>query len=210
TVLRDPQAAARRADGEPLAGLVDRQAMAPDQVIGVVLGQALVPHLEAAAAVAGAGNDDFAVHRNATLVLDRGDEPGGIRVDRVRGGGKAEFRRADRSQFAPCRTRIFRAEDAVVVLAPHDLGIRGAAREPVNVPAPHRPAPPPGSSTQILPSDQGWGSSPASTGFGGSTGAASSRQPPERSRAHSLAPKWPKSSAAQTEPSASANTAETG
>ena len=40
------------------------------------------------------------------------------------------------------------------------------------------PATPPGSITQILPSDQGCGSSPASSGFGGKAGTASSRQSP--------------------------------
>src|SRR5438105_3005591 len=35
------------------------------------------------------------------------------------------------------------------------------------VPAQTRPGTPPGSSAQILPSDQGWGSSPASSGLGG-------------------------------------------
>ena len=44
------------------------------------------------------------------------------------------------------------------------------------VPAHSRPGTPPGSSAQILPSDQGWGSSPASSGFGGNAGTGSSRQ----------------------------------
>src|SRR5271166_38545 len=64
------------------------------------------------------------------------------------------------------------------------------------VPAHRRPATPPPSSTQILPSDQGWGSSSASGGFGGNAGGASSCQTPAGSRRHSLAPKWPRSSAA--------------
>src|SRR5262249_57220097 len=67
---------------------------------------------------------------------------------------------------------------------------------PGMVPAHRRPATPPGSSAQTFPSDQGWGSSPASSGFGGNIGAASSLQAPARSRRHNLAPKWPRSSAA--------------
>src|SRR5580693_3737894 len=42
------------------------------------------------------------------------------------------------------------------------------------VPAQTRPGTPPGSSAQILPSDQGWGSSPASSGLGGNAGAGCS------------------------------------
>ena len=80
---------------------------------------------------------------------------------------------------------------------------------PGMVPAQRRPATPPGSSAQILPSDQGWGSSEAFSGLGGNTGTAISRHAVP-SRRHSLAPKWPRSSAAVTPPSASANTAETG
>src|SRR6516162_11151393 len=54
------------------------------------------------------------------------------------------------------------------------------------VPAQRRPATPPGSITQILPSDQGWGSPSASGGFGGKAGGASSCQAPAGSRRHSL------------------------
>ena len=90
-------------------------------------------HFEAAAAVTSAGDHDLAVHRNAPLVLDRGDEPGGVRVDRMRGDGKAEFRWADRRHFAPIRPGVLRAEDSIVVLTPHDLGVRGAAGQPMDV-----------------------------------------------------------------------------
>src|SRR6516225_9558668 len=101
-VLRDPQPAAGRAEGEPLAARVDRKRMAPHQVVSVMLRQTLLQYIEAAAAVAGARNHDFAVDRNAPLVLDRGDEPSGVRVTWMCGDRKAEFRRADRRNLAPC------------------------------------------------------------------------------------------------------------
>ena len=69
---------------------------------------------------------------------------------------------------------------------------------------------PPLSITHILPSDQGWGSSAAFSGFGGNIGPAISRHRPSRSRRHNLAPKWRRWRAAETAPSASAKTAETG
>ena len=64
------------------------------------------------------------------------------------------------------------------------------------VPAQMRPFARPGSSDQILPSDQGCGSSFASSGLGGKAGAASSVQAPPLLFFQSFAPKWPRSSAA--------------
>src|SRR6516162_10346726 len=132
-ILGDPQPAAGRAKGETLAALIDRERMAPYQVIGVLLRQTVPQHLEAAAAVAGAGDDDLAVDRDAPLVLDRRDEPRGVRIPRMGGDGKAELRRTDRRQLVPGGAGILRTKDAVVVLAPDDFGIGGAARQPVNV-----------------------------------------------------------------------------
>src|SRR6267378_7288063 len=90
-VLRDPQPAAGRAKGEELAGLVDRERMSPYQIIGMALRQSLTEHLEAATAVAGTRHDHFAVDRDAPLIFDRRDKPGGIRVTRMGGDGKPNF-----------------------------------------------------------------------------------------------------------------------
>src|SRR5581483_2543589 len=90
-------------------------------------------HLEAGAAVAGAGDDQPGVDGDAALVLGGGHEPGGQRVARVGGDGKAEFGRTDRRELAPALAAVLGAEHAVVMLAPHDLGVRPAARELVNV-----------------------------------------------------------------------------
>ena len=100
-ILGDPQPAAGRAEGETLAARIHRERMAPHQVVGMVLRQALPQYLEAAAAVAGAANDDFAVDRGAPLVLDRPDEPRGVRIARKCGHRKAELRRPDRGQLVP-------------------------------------------------------------------------------------------------------------
>src|SRR5580693_7953168 len=84
-ILGDPQPAAGRAKGEELAGLVDRERMSPYQIIGMALRQAVLQHLEAAAAVTGARDDHLAIDRDPPLVFDRGDKPGGIRVTRMGG-----------------------------------------------------------------------------------------------------------------------------
>src|SRR5690606_38340876 len=68
-ILRDPQAAGSRAEGEAVAGLVRRQGMTIDEVVGVALWQAPAQNVEAAAAVAGSGDDELAVERDALLVL---------------------------------------------------------------------------------------------------------------------------------------------
>src|SRR5579883_1824909 len=132
-ILGDPEAAARRAEGEALAAAIDIEGVAPDEVIGVVLRQAVAQHLEAAAAVARARDDDLAVHRNAALVLHRRDEPGRLGVARMGGDGEAEFRGPDRRHLAPIGAAILRAEDAVVMLTPEDVGMGGAAGEAMDV-----------------------------------------------------------------------------
>ena len=105
-ILGDPQPAAGRAKGEELAGLIDRERMSPYQVIGMPLRQAVLQHLETAAAVTGARNDHLAIDRDPPLVFDRGNKLGGIRVTWVGGDGKAEFRRADRRQLVPIGPRV--------------------------------------------------------------------------------------------------------
>src|SRR5438067_13227014 len=45
-VFRDPQAAGGRADGEALARLVDREAVAVDEVVGMLLRQSAAQDLE--------------------------------------------------------------------------------------------------------------------------------------------------------------------
>jgi len=99
----------------------------------MALRQPVLQYLEAAAAVTGARDHDLTIDGDAPLVFDRGGEPGGIRVVRMGGDGKAEFRRADRRQLAPIGPGVFRAEDPVVVLAPDDFRPRGAARQQVDV-----------------------------------------------------------------------------
>jgi hypothetical protein len=100
----------------------------PDRKRGAAA--ALPQYLEAAAAVAGACDDDFGVDRNAPFLLDRRDELRGVRMS---GDGEAKLRRADRRQLMPDGAGILRPEDAVVMLAPHDFGTGGAARQPVDV-----------------------------------------------------------------------------
>src|ERR1700730_5543942 len=107
--------------------------MSPYQIVGMALRQAVLQHLEAATAVTGARDNDFAIDRDAPLVLDRRDKPGGVWVAWMGGDRKAEFRRADRRQLVPVGTGIFRTEDAIVVLAPNDFRMRGTARKQVNV-----------------------------------------------------------------------------
>src|SRR6185437_7469375 len=52
---------------------------------------------------------------------------------RMRRHREAELRRLDRRDFVPAEAGILRAEDAVVMLAPDDFRMRGAARQAVDV-----------------------------------------------------------------------------
>src|SRR6266511_5671606 len=73
-VLAHPKAARRGAEGEPLAGIVERQSVAIDDVVGVRLRQALRQNIEVFTAVAGARHDQLALAWDAFLVLDFRDE----------------------------------------------------------------------------------------------------------------------------------------
>jgi hypothetical protein len=97
------------------------------------LRQSLTQHLEAATAVAGTRHDHPAIDRDAPLIFDRRDKPGGIRVTRMGGDGKAEFRWTDRRQLIPIGSGVLRPEDAIVVLAPDDFRACGTARQKMDV-----------------------------------------------------------------------------
>src|SRR3546814_11426161 len=90
--------------GEGLAGGVDVEGMAVDEVVGLLLRQALRQRLEAGAAVAGARDDDAPVDRHAALVLHRRHEPGGPGIGGLERHGEAEGRGAglvDMDQISP-------------------------------------------------------------------------------------------------------------
>src|SRR4029079_9198989 len=112
---------------------IDRQRVPPHEIVGVTLRQAAAQNVEALAAIPGARNDNRGVHQNAPLVLYRRHEPRRIGIARMRRDGKAEFRWPDRRDLMPVMAAILGAKDTVMVLAPHDLRIGGAAREAVNV-----------------------------------------------------------------------------
>src|SRR3546814_9271903 len=76
--------------GEGLAGGVDVEGMAVDEVVGLLLREALRQRLEAGAAVAGARDDNAPVDRHAALVLHRRHEPGGPGVVGMHRHGEAE------------------------------------------------------------------------------------------------------------------------
>src|SRR5262249_60347882 len=99
----------------------------------MALRQSVRQQIEAAASVPGPCDHQFAVNGDAALVLDRGREPSGIWISRMCRHGEPEFRGPNRRQLSPAGATILRAEDTIVVLAPHDLRMRGAARKPMNV-----------------------------------------------------------------------------
>src|SRR5256885_16158209 len=77
-VFRDPQAAGGRADREAVARLVDREAVAIDEIVGMLLRQPAAPNLERAGALARARDDGFGVEGDAPPVPVRRPEPGGV------------------------------------------------------------------------------------------------------------------------------------
>ena len=66
-ILADPQAAGRGSKGEPVPGLIERERMAIDHIIGVPLWQALSEDLEALAAVARARDDQLTLTRDVVF-----------------------------------------------------------------------------------------------------------------------------------------------
>ena len=106
--------------------------MAIDQVIGMLLRQAGAQGLESTAAIAGAVDDQRAVHRHPFFVLHRGHEPSRVGVLRVHGDRKAEAGHR-RLHLLPTGGVVGAAPDAAMVLAPQHFGLRRAAHDAVRV-----------------------------------------------------------------------------
>ena len=85
------------------------------------------------AAVARARDHDLAVDGNALLVLDRGDEPGGVGLVRMHDDGEAERRRPRLLDLHPRLAAVVGAEDAVVVLHPQPVGSGAALHQAMRV-----------------------------------------------------------------------------
>src|SRR5579871_540148 len=132
-IAGEPEMAAGGPDGEPLTGPVDGEAVAQHQVVGMTLRQALALDLEAAAAIGRPGDDDRAVHWDAALVLDRGHEPGALRVFGMDGDAETEFGRLDRRHLLPALAGVGRVEDAVVMLGPECRGPRRTLHQAMDI-----------------------------------------------------------------------------
>src|SRR6202043_1568997 len=113
-----PQPPGGGAEGEPLAGVIERERMPVHDIISVRLGETLGEDLEALAAVAGARDRELALARDAFLVLDLGHEPGRIRLARVHDHGKAERRRLDPGDLAERFSLVGGDKNSVVMLHP--------------------------------------------------------------------------------------------
>src|SRR5690349_10020077 len=94
-VLRYPQAPGGRADREALAGIVNRETVPVDEVVGVLLRQAVAQDGERFAAIARACYHQLRLERHAPLVLVRGHEPRRIGIARMHRDSETELRRRD-------------------------------------------------------------------------------------------------------------------
>src|SRR2546430_215098 len=121
-VLAHPQRSRRRAEREPVPGLVHVERVAIGEIVGVLLRQPLREHLKAFAPVPGARYDYPALHWNALLVAHARHEPRGVRVVGMHRHREAERGGLDRGDLLPGRRAIGGAEDAVVVLDPEGIG----------------------------------------------------------------------------------------
>src|SRR5687768_14466996 len=74
-IFADPEGAGGGTEDEALAGFIDVERVAEDEVVGVFLGQAFGEGGEGFAAVGGAVDDNFAGGGNSFFILHGGDEP---------------------------------------------------------------------------------------------------------------------------------------
>src|SRR6185295_17654596 len=128
-VVTDPDRTRGGAECQTLAGLIDIQTMAVDQVVGVLLRQALPQRLECLAAVAGPIDHNAAIGRAAFLVLECRHEPRGVRSLRMDGHGKSEHRRFYIRDLRPRRGAVCGLEYAIVMLNPEHLRISGTLHQ---------------------------------------------------------------------------------
>src|SRR6516162_2652357 len=117
-VLAHPNASGGGTEGQSFARLVEGKRMPVDDIVGMLLREALAQHVEALAAVARARDHELALARDAFLVLDLGDEPGGIRLARMHDHGESERRWLDPGNLGERPSFVGRDENAVVVLYP--------------------------------------------------------------------------------------------
>src|SRR5215471_5502533 len=132
-VLAHPQAARRRAEGEPFAGLIERESMAIHDIVGVRLRQALSQDIEGFAAVACARHNQLALARDAFLILDFRDKPRGVGRARMHDDREPERRRLDAGDLRKRLALVGGDEDAVVVLHPHALRRRRTLRKTMDI-----------------------------------------------------------------------------
>src|SRR5207245_8778650 len=94
-VLTHPKAPCRRAEGEPVARLAEREGVAVDDIVGVRLRQPFGQDVEALAAIARARDHQLAVAGNTLLILDFRDKPRGIGLTWMDDNRNAECRWLD-------------------------------------------------------------------------------------------------------------------
>ena len=132
-IFADPEGAGGGAEDEALAGFIDVEGVAEDEIVGVFLGEAPRERGEGFAAIGGAVDDDFAGGGNAFFIFHGGDEPGGVRIFRMCGDGKAEDGGLDVGDFGPTGGAVGGTEDAVVMLDPESVWLCGALRDQVRI-----------------------------------------------------------------------------
>ena len=100
-IVGDVHGARGGSECKRIAGRINREGVAIDDVVGVLLRQAVGERREGLTAVASARDHELAADGDTALVLDRGDEPRRFRLGRVDGDREAEYGRSDVRDFGP-------------------------------------------------------------------------------------------------------------
>lgn len=128
-----PEGAGGGAEGQLISIWRDLQRVAIDEVVGMFLRQAIGAGGESFPAIARAGDDEFAVDRDAQFVFYRRYKPRGAGILRVNRYGETKSRRSDVFNFMPASEIVGGLENTVVVLGPEMVGRAGALDESVRI-----------------------------------------------------------------------------
>ena len=109
------------------------QAVAVDQVVGVLVRQSVAEGFKTGSAIVRAVDHHFPVDGVAVRVGLCRHKPGAQRIDRITGHGKTKAGWGGRRDALPTVARIKGAVQAAVVLHPQHIGLRGALHHAVRV-----------------------------------------------------------------------------
>lgn len=128
-ILRYPQRSGSAAHGQAITAFVHIKCVSKNDVVCVVLRQAVAKDIKSVAAVSRSCHHKPTIDRNAFLVVDAGHKPGCIWVSGMHGYRESEGRGLYVTDFVPGICPVGRTKHAVMMLDPERVRLVAAIVE---------------------------------------------------------------------------------